>query len=498
MDSVPRQATTLILAASLMSGLASFAFAQNAPVSIPAAVEALQHGRTAEALRITAELLRVGPQTGKLWTIRAIALEQSGQPKESLAAYHSALKLSPDSLPALEGAAQLSYKAQSAQATPLLHHILLLQPANPTAHAMLGVLEYRRADYEQAAEDFAAAKHVLDSQPSALMAYSICLARLDRNPEAIAHLQQLLAAQPTDAALRYDLALIQWRSAAPADALATLQPMLDAATTDSRVLRLAAAVHEANNETPQAVELLRTAIAANPDEPANYVDFATLSFTHGSYSVGIDIVNLGLTRLPNSAALYMARGVLYGQNGDFEKAMADFERAHTLDPASSMAASAEGVAQSQRHNHNEALQDFRRQVREHPKDADGYYLLAEALSWSPPDAKQESSQKSMAEAISVAKKSLELNPRLTQAYDLLASLYLQADQPENAAKTCRAALALAPKDQQAVYSLILALRKTGAKDELKGLVQTLTGLRKEEQAENNRTNRYGQLVEAPQ
>jgi tetratricopeptide (TPR) repeat protein len=137
-------------------------------------------------------------------------------------------------------------------------------------------------------------------------------------------------------------------------------------------------------------------------------------------------------------------------------------------------------------------------VREHPKDAYGYYLLAEALSWSPPDTKQESSQESVAEAISVAQKSLELNPRLTQAYDLLASLYLQADQPENAVKVCRAALVLAPKDQQAVYSLILALRKTGAKEELKGLVQTLTELRKEEQAENNRTNRYGQLVEASQ
>jgi hypothetical protein len=55
-----------------------------------------------------------------------------------------------------------------------------------------------------------------------------------------------------------------------------------------------------------------------------------------------------------------------------------------------------------------------------------------------------------------------------------------------------------PKDQQAVYSLILALRKTGAKEELKGLVQTLTDLRKEEQAENNHTNRYGQLIEASQ
>jgi len=498
MYSVLRQATVLILAACLMSGLIPFALAQTAPVSINAAVDALQHGRNEDALRITAELLRVGPQTGKLWTIRALALEQSGQLKEALTAYQSALKLEPDYLPALEGAAQLRYKAQSAQAAPLLHHILSLQPANPTAHAMLGVLEYRHSDFAEAAVHFAAAEQVLDSQPSALMAYAICLARLSRNSEAIARFQHLLEIQPSDTAARYDLALIQWHSGSGADALATLQPEFDAGIADSRTLRLAAVIHEAANETPQAIELLRKAIAANPDDPANYVEFATLSFTHGSYAVGIDIVNLGLTRLPNSDALYMARGVLYGQNGDFDKAMIDFEHARKLDPRNSIAASAEGIAQSQRHNHEQALEDFRRQVREHPKDAYGYYLLAEALSWSPPDTKQESSQESVAEAISVAQKSLELNPRLTQAYDLLASLYLQADQPENAVKVCRAALVLAPKDQQAVYSLILALRKTGAKEELKGLVQTLTELRKEEQAENNRTNRYGQLVEASQ
>jgi tetratricopeptide (TPR) repeat protein len=481
-----------------MSGLTPFAFAQTAPVSINAAIDALQHGRNEDALRITSELLRVGPQTGKLWTIRALALEQSGKPADALAAYERALKLSPDFLPALEGAAQLRYKAQSAQAVPLLHHILSLQPANPTAHAMLGVLEYRHSDFAAAAADFAAAEQVLDSQPSALMAYAICLAHLDRAAEAIAHLQQLLAIHPEDVAARYDLALVQWHSGAGDDALATLQPMLDAETGDARVLRLAAAIHEAKNETPQAVELLRAAIQRNPEEPANYVDFATLSFTHGSYAVGIDIVNLGLTKLPKSAALYMARGVLYGQNGDFDKAMSDFETARKLDPGYSIAASAEGIAQSQRHNHEEALADFRRQVREHPKDAFGYYLLAEALSWSPPDAKQEGSQKSLNEAINAAKTAIQLDPHLTQAYNLLASLYLQSDQPQQAVKLCRAVLAMTPKDQQAVYNLILALRKTGAKEELKGLVQTLTELRKEEQAETNRTNRYGQLLEASQ
>jgi len=162
-----------------------------------------------------------------------------------------------------------------------------------------------------------------------------------------------------------------------------------------------------------------------------------------------------------------------------------------------MAASAEGIAQSQRHNHEEALEDFRRQVREHPKDAFAYYLLAEAWSWSPPDAKNETAKQSLDEAISAATKSTELDPHLVQAYDLLGSLYLQAEEPERAVKACRTALSLSPKDQQAVYTLILALRKTGAKEELKGLVTTLTDLRKAEQTDKQVKGRYGQLVEGP-
>jgi tetratricopeptide (TPR) repeat protein len=471
--------------------------AQTAAVSAPAVLDALQKGQYAEALRLSGELLRTQPRSYKVWTLRAVALEKSGQPKEALAAYEQALKLAPDYLPALEGAAQLNYKSQSAQAIPLLRQIVLLQPANSTAHAMLGSLEYRHGDYAPAAADFAAADEAIGSKPDALMVYALCLAHVNRLPDAIARLEQVLALRPDDAAARYDLALLQWRSDDSAAALSTLQPLLDARVADARTLRLAAAIHESNNETPAAIELLRAAILANPDDPDSYVDFATLSFTHGSYAVGIDMVSLGLSRLPNSAALYMARGVLYGQNGDFEKAMADFEHAHKLDPGSSMAASAEGIAQSQRHNHEAALQDFRRQVREHPRDAIAYYLLAEALSWSPPDAKQSVATDFVAEAISTAKKSIVLDPHLVEAYDLLASLELQADQPEQAVKTCRAALAINPKDQQAVYSLILALRKTGAKGELKDLVQRLTDLRKADNADNNRRARYGQLLEAP-
>jgi len=332
MSSVRRQATIMILAACLLDSLPPVVLAQTAPDSTSAVIDALRKGQNSDALRITQGLLRTDPHSYKVWTLQAVALERSDKPKEALAAYQHALGLEPDYLPALEGAAQLNYKAQSAQAVPLLRRIVSLQPSSPVAHAMLAVFEYRKSDYSAAAQDFEAAGDAVRSQPDALMTYSICLVHLNREPEAIARFQQLVALRPDDTVPRLDLALVQWKSGAGTDALATLQPLLDAHTTDSRALRLAAAIHEANNETPQAVDLLRTAIMANPEEPDNYVEFATLSFTHGSYSVGIDIVNLGLTKLPNSAALYMARGVLYGQNGDFEKAMASSTQAPRSQP----------------------------------------------------------------------------------------------------------------------------------------------------------------------
>jgi hypothetical protein len=75
------------------------------------------------------------------------------------------------------------------------------------------------------------------------------------------------------------------------------------------------------------------------------------------------------------------------------------------------------------HRDNQAaLEPFRREVREHPIDALGYYLLVNALPWAP-TAESASSHSSHAnEAIVMAGKATELNPRLTEAWDWLAQL----------------------------------------------------------------------------
>ena len=482
------------LLASLLA--CSFAFSQAPSATTSNLKQALSSGDFATALRISDELLRDNPKSPELWALRGAVLEHSGQRRESLAAYRRALALAPDFLPALEGAAELQYKAQSDEAIPLLRRIVALQPSNPTAHAMLGVLEARQNHCAPAVEDFSAASTLVDTQPDALMAYGACLAHLNRHSEAADQFGKLLTARPDSPTVRYDLALEQWRSSAPVDPVTTLQPLLDSQPADARALRLAAAIHESRNETPQAIKLLRESILADPTDESGYLDFATLAFTHGSYAVGVDIVTAGLTRIPKSPGLYMARGVLYAQNSEFEKAMDDFEHARELDPVHSMTASAEGITLSQRHDQKAALEKFRRQVRDHPKDPLGYYLLAEALSWAPVSGDPHETG-STAESIAMANKATELDPHLVQAWDLLASQYLNAGQPQPAVKAAHAALNIDPKDQQALYTLILALRKTGSRSELQKLVQTLTQLRKEQDVENNRTKRYGRLVEVP-
>ena len=46
----------------------------------------------------------------------------------------------------LEGAAQIEYDGGGKDAAALLQHILQLSPNDPTSHAMLAVLDYRRGD----------------------------------------------------------------------------------------------------------------------------------------------------------------------------------------------------------------------------------------------------------------------------------------------------------------------------------------------------------------
>jgi tetratricopeptide (TPR) repeat protein len=449
--------------------------------AISSALRARDYDR---AVELTRDALKTSPNDAQLWTLQGIALSRKGDHTGALAAYRRALTLSPDYIPALEGAAQLRYQAGSRDAVPLLTRLLRLRPDDPTGHAMLAVLDYRRGNCQSAVGHFAAAGTLLDTELDALHAYGTCLVRLKRLEDATRVFQRTVALRPDDVRERRLLASIQLMASKPRDAVDTLTPILESGVVDAETLELASSAYEEAGDTARAVSTLRQAILLTPRNPNLYVDFANIAFAHQSFQVGIDVVNDGIGLHPQAAPLYLARGVLYVQLAEYDKAEADFEKANALDPSQSLSAAAQGLAAVEANDLDRALATVQQKLARKPDDPLLLYVRADILA----QIGVEPGTPEFRTAVSSARKAVALRPSLAPARGVLAKLYLQSGQTQAAIEQCRKALAIDPNDQTSVYRLIQALRKTGDKSEIPGLLKRLAQLR--EQAAQQERERY--------
>ncbi len=441
-------------------------------------IGALRQGDNQQALALAQQALAGRPEDCGLLSLKAMALGGLKQEQAALDAFQAALGQCPAYLPALEGAAQIEYARQKPDAAPLLARIVAIEPGSATAQAMLASVYRREHRCTEALPHYAASGALFPSRPELRQGYGACLADTGDLPGALAQFSPLLAAQPSDI-LRYNVALLQWKTHANAAALETLEPLLSG--QDEHALQLGSRLYEEQGNTPKAVSLLRSAILLAPENADNYVDFAELAFRHQSLQVGIDMVNAGLARLPQEARLYVARGVLEAQLTRTDAAVEDFERAHRLDPKLSFAEDAVGVLYSQQHQDAQSLALFERQAKLHPEDPLLQYLLAEQLA--------QAGQENVTAAISAAQHATALDPEYEPAHDLLAKLYLRAGKPQQAIAEAERALKADPNDEQALYQKLLAERRSGNAGEVRALAAQLEHAHSAG-AQQTGTNRY--------
>ena len=68
---------------------------------------ALRAGEFDKAVELTRSALKASPGSAQLWTLQGIAFAGLGDRKQALAAFQQALKIAPNSVAALAGAAQI-------------------------------------------------------------------------------------------------------------------------------------------------------------------------------------------------------------------------------------------------------------------------------------------------------------------------------------------------------------------------------------------------------
>jgi tetratricopeptide (TPR) repeat protein len=468
----------------------SCGWAQSTEDGIGAIVSALQNREYQKALELLHPALQASPENSRLWAMQGAAYAGEGHKQEALVSFRKALKISPDYLPALEGAIQIEYDAGDPAAIPHLQHLLRLRPADATSHGMLAVLEYQQGSCAAAAIHFEQAGALFDSQPTGLNAYATCLVKLKQPDKAARVFQRVLALNPDDRRERRLLASVQLMAHQPQDAVTTLGPLLEGKEPEAETLELAASAYEDNKETPKAVSTLRQAILLDPSNVNLYLDFANLCYAHDSFQVGIDVVSDGIGLQPKAAALYFARGVFYVQLAEYEKGQADFEKAYELDPSQSLSSAAQGLAAAQQNDLDRALAKIQASLARKPNDPILLYLQADILA----EKGAAPGTPEFQTAMRSARQAIALQPTLGDARGVLAKLYLQSGKYKEAAEECRKALSVNPNDQATVYHLIQALRKTGDTREIPDLLERLAVLRKQAAREQSERYQY-KLVE---
>lgn len=458
--SVPRTRTPKRLGWVALA-VPALALAQEPP-SPQAVAEALRAGRAEEAVQLADRWSLASPTDPRPHAMQGIALGQLGRAEDAVRAFERALGLEPTYLPALQGAAELEFRLGRPQARQRLERIVELQPSNATAHAMLGVLAYAARDCAGALDHFSRGSPAVDGDPEAVRQRAECRFEAGRFYAAAEDFRRLLDEKPANPTLQHNLGLAlheAGRHEAAAEALS--DAVSSAPDPDVDTLTLLAEAQRAALDIEGALATLQLAVRSHPRNERLYLQLAEVCIEHGAYDLGLEIVGVAIQNIPDPSSILTMRGILLAELGRYDEAEAAFEAAARADPDGQSAAVGLSLTLEKTGRIEESLDVLRERSERNPDDAVALFFYAQALIKRGVTVGDADFDAALAALASAAEKlPREAAPRIE-----LGKLHLKAGRPLDAIAPLEEALRLAPDDRQAVYNLMLALRRAGRSPE---------------------------------
>jgi tetratricopeptide (TPR) repeat protein len=176
-----------------------------------------------------------------------------------------------------------------------------------------------------------------DANAEAELQKGTALTRQGAFVEAIPHLLASRGKVANNYAAEFNLALCYVATGQSQRAIPLLTDLRASGHDNAEVNNLLAQAYVGDSQDQKALEATRRAAGPSPANEKLYMFVADACMAKQNYVLGLQIVDLGLNHLPNSARLHFERAMFLSSLDQFDNARNDFELARSLAPYSDIA-----------------------------------------------------------------------------------------------------------------------------------------------------------------
>lgn len=297
----------------------------------------------------------------------------------------------------------------------------------------------------------------VDQQAERELQTGSALTRRGEFTQAIPHLLAARGRVANEYAVDFDLALCYVTSDRPSEAVPILVGLRSRGHDNADVNNLLAQAYVGDSQDQKALDALKRAASFTPANEKLYIFVADACMGKQAYGLGMQVIELGLKDLPDSARLHFERGMFLTLMDRFDDGKNDFELVRKLAPDSEVAYIAGAEEAMYSGNVAEAVRISRDGI------ASGHHgfllltLFGEALVRSgitPGQKEFEEAHKALQAAVSV-------RPNYPSSQLGLGKLYLLSGQVYDAILHLEKARALSPGNTAVYSNLATAYRKQG-------------------------------------
>ncbi|HVN77701.1 MAG TPA: tetratricopeptide repeat protein [Terriglobia bacterium] len=287
---------------------------------------------------------------------------------------------------------------------------------------------------------------------------------------------------PDSAKLRYNRALLLYRANRLDECHELVQRLLLENHGTGDIYNLQAWCLYKKGKFKEAVAAMDQAINLEPRRAIHYLDLGKMLVESHRDAVALVAAQNAVEVAPASSEAYLLKGLAEYNLKLFAAAVGSYHRAVELNPDTSDALLGLALSLASSGSMDEANKTFEQGIKRFPQDAKLYQEYGRVLL----DPVNGSDPESEAKAVGLLKKAIALNGALPEPHVQLGNLALAKGRVEEAASHLEMAAKLDPQNSKVFYSLSRAYRRLDKNQEALNAIKTYEGLKAREE-ESTRT-----------